>query len=59
MLASVGRAEVEIWRKPRVAIISSGNEIVSPGHWLRPGEWIAWLLLTGDSVEDASLAVAN
>ena len=37
MLAAVGRAEVEVWRKPRVAIISSGNEIVSPGNPLRPG----------------------
>jgi putative molybdopterin biosynthesis protein len=37
MLAAVGRAEVEVWRKPRVAIISSGDEIISLGHRLRPG----------------------
>jgi putative molybdopterin biosynthesis protein len=37
MLAAVGAATVEIYRKPRVAIISTGNEIVAPGQPMRPG----------------------
>ena len=30
-------AEVEVYRRPRVAIVSTGNEIVAPGGPLRPG----------------------
>jgi putative molybdopterin biosynthesis protein len=37
MLAAVGCASVEVWRQPRVAIISTGDEIVEPGKKLRPG----------------------
>jgi putative molybdopterin biosynthesis protein len=37
MLAAVGRAEVEVWRRPRVAVLSTGDELVSPGSDLRPG----------------------
>ena len=37
MLAAIGCPSVEVWRQPRVAIISSGDEIVAPGHPLRPG----------------------
>jgi putative molybdopterin biosynthesis protein len=37
MLAAVGVAQVEVHRKPRVAIISTGDEIVSPGKPVRPG----------------------
>ena len=37
MLAAVGCATVDVHRKPRVAIISTGDEIVAPGKPLRPG----------------------
>ena len=37
VLAAVGLAEVSVYRKPRVAILSTGNEIVAPGKPLRPG----------------------
>jgi putative molybdopterin biosynthesis protein len=37
MLAAVGTTEVEIWRRPCVAIISTGDEIVAPGVPLRAG----------------------
>jgi putative molybdopterin biosynthesis protein len=36
-LAAVGLAEVAVWRKPRVAILSTGDEIVAPGRPLPPG----------------------
>jgi putative molybdopterin biosynthesis protein len=37
MLAAVGAATVEVWRRPRVAIISTGDEIVAPGEPIQPG----------------------
>jgi putative molybdopterin biosynthesis protein len=37
VLAAVGLAEISVYRKPRVAILSTGNEIVAPGAPLRPG----------------------
>ena len=37
MLAAVGRARLEVWRRPRVAVLSTGDEIVAPGAAVRPG----------------------
>ena len=37
VLAAIGWAEVEVFRRPRVAIISTGDEIVSPGQVLPMG----------------------
>ena len=36
-LAATGVAEVKVFAKPRVAILSTGNEIVEPGQPLAPG----------------------
>ena len=36
-LAAVGCAEVVVYRKPRVAVISTGNELIAPGVPIRPG----------------------
>jgi putative molybdopterin biosynthesis protein len=38
MLAAVGVAEVAVWRRPRVAIFSTGDEIVAPGSAIRAGQ---------------------
>ncbi|HEX7388533.1 MAG TPA: molybdopterin biosynthesis protein [Acidiphilium sp.] len=38
MLAAVGLGTVPVWRRPRVAIISTGDEIVAPGTPIRPGQ---------------------
>jgi putative molybdopterin biosynthesis protein len=35
--AAIGRAELEAYRRPRVAIISTGDELVAPGQPIRPG----------------------
>jgi putative molybdopterin biosynthesis protein len=37
MLAACGFAGVEVIRRPRVAVLSTGDELVEPGRPLRPG----------------------
>jgi putative molybdopterin biosynthesis protein len=37
MLAACGFAAVEVVRRPRVAVLSTGDELVEPGRPLRPG----------------------
>jgi len=36
VLAAIGMDVVVVWRRPRVAIISTGNEIIAPGQPMRP-----------------------
>lgn len=38
LLAAVGRAQVAVHAPPRVAILTTGNELVPPGEPLRPGQ---------------------
>jgi molybdopterin molybdotransferase len=38
LAASVGVTGVEVFRRPRVAIFSTGDELVDPGHVLEPGQ---------------------
>ncbi len=38
MLAAVGRPSVLAYPRPRVAIVSTGDELVEPGQALRPGQ---------------------
>jgi putative molybdopterin biosynthesis protein len=37
VLAAIGVDTVEVWRKPIVAIISTGDEIIAPGRPMEPG----------------------
>jgi molybdenum cofactor synthesis domain-containing protein len=37
-LAAVGVFDVEVYARPRVAVLSTGNELVEPGQPLGPGE---------------------
>jgi molybdenum cofactor synthesis domain-containing protein len=37
-IAALGRDEVSVFARPRVAILSTGNEIVDPGRQLGPGQ---------------------
>lgn len=36
-LAAIGLAEIDVWRRPRVAIFSTGDELIAPGYPMRPG----------------------
>ncbi|EEB73962.1 gephyrin-like molybdotransferase Glp [Thermococcus sp. AM4] len=38
LLSAVGLAEVPLFRKPKVAVISTGNEVTLPGNELKPGQ---------------------
>jgi molybdopterin molybdotransferase len=38
MIASIGRPEVSVYRKPRIALFSSGDELVPPGQPLGRGK---------------------
>jgi putative molybdopterin biosynthesis protein len=37
VLAAIGRREIAVVKRPRVAILSTGDEIVQPGETMRPG----------------------
>ena len=37
-LAAIGCVDAEVFAKPRVAILSTGNEVVEPGRALAPGQ---------------------
>jgi len=37
VLAAIGVQTVSVWRRPRVAIISTGDELIAPGTSMRPG----------------------
>jgi molybdopterin molybdotransferase len=37
-LAAVGCADAEVYARPRVAILSTGNEVVEPGRSIAPGQ---------------------
>lgn len=38
VLASTGLTEIEVFRRPNIAILSTGDEIVSPGKLRKPGQ---------------------
>lgn len=38
MLAAMGRATATVFRRPRVGILSTGDELAAPGDALRPGQ---------------------
>jgi len=37
-IAAIGRRDVEVFAMPRVAVLSTGNEVIEPGSTLAPGQ---------------------
>ena len=53
LLAAIGRAEVEALRRPRVAILSTGDEVIAPGTPSRPASvYDANATLLADAVRE-------
>ena len=37
ILAAIGEHKIHVWKRPKVAIISTGNEVIAPGQAMSPG----------------------
>lgn len=37
VLAAIGSRQIVVWRRPRVGVLSTGDEIISPGTPMQPG----------------------
>ncbi len=37
VVAAIGASQVAVWKRPRIAILSTGDEIIPPGEPMRPG----------------------
>ena len=38
ILAAIGETKIHVWKRPIVAILSTGNEIIAPGQTMVPGK---------------------
>jgi putative molybdopterin biosynthesis protein len=59
-IAGCGHNTVEVYRRPRVAVIPTGTELVPPGIDLKPGDIIEYnSLMLGAQAEEAGAAVTR
>ena len=53
VLAAIGVVDVDVWRKPVVAILSTGDEIIAPGHPMEPARvYDSNAQILGDAVRE-------
>lgn len=58
--AGSGHTTVEVYRRPRVAIIPTGTELVPPGNPVKPGDIIEYnALMLGAQAQDAGCEVTR
>jgi putative molybdopterin biosynthesis protein len=59
-MAGCGHVEVEVYRRPRVAVIPTGTELVPPSATVRPGDIIEYnSLVLGAMAEEAGCVVTR
>src|SRR5438128_4985618 len=58
-VGAIGRKDLEVFAKPRVAILSTGNEVVEPGTPLAPGQIYDVNRFTLTSIVEAHGGVAD
>jgi len=58
-VAAIGRADITVYAKPRVAILSTGNEVVEPGRPLAPGQIYDVNRFTLTSIVEAHGGIAD
>jgi molybdenum cofactor synthesis domain-containing protein len=65
-IAAIGRQDVDVYARPRVAILSTGDEVVEPGRLLGPGQifdvnrfTLAAIVESNGGVADARPPVAD
>jgi molybdopterin molybdotransferase len=58
-VAAIGRPELAVYAKPRVAILSTGNEVVEPGAVLLPGQIFDVNRFTLASIVEAHGGIAD
>lgn len=59
-IAGCGHNTVEVYRRPRIAIIPTGTELVQPGDTLKPGDIIEYnSLMLGAQAEEAGAVVTR
>jgi putative molybdopterin biosynthesis protein len=59
-IAGCGHADVAVYRRPRVAILPTGTELVAPGKALKPGDIIEYnSLMLGAQAQEAGAQVTR
>jgi molybdopterin molybdotransferase len=58
-VAAIGRGEIDVYARPRVAILSTGNEVIEPGRPLGPGQIFDVNRFTLAAIVEANGGVAD